>query len=550
MAELSRDIVLAIAATILTLLLVVLDKAGKLKGPVLLWLLLLAALMTVPLALGNPLAASAPAAWRWWVRGAMMAVVLFSYWAIAIWISPMSTVVPEGEIGQNATEPPAGIEASVLSIDALATNITYKAGTRLGDVEWRNGFTDIRLTLENISGSPIQNLSLTVQVVDSDGVLFDMGQMGNIPGVEFHAPAMPNMSVQLVGKDGQASTVTTRDMWALASKGKKMPSLGREYRLFCPRLIPKTPLILVVATGSNKRELTNNLRLVGSYELMPSAGSKLVSIDDTISVRHPSSVTTVPAPTPKVPVAVPLMFKDSPLFTSERRRQISDDVNASAAYLRELGLPIPGDLPPIGVDTKTPKAEGWSFNSRSGDKYYYDQFTLQQGALEKRHKITEAFLSFVVGRFLYAPSPPVPPNLGQMTPRQFWEWNHTPEAMNRSYKTMGGVMLTQYLNHSYWNQDFEKNERPVCPDEGNGVAYYFWQMRERFGKEFTDKLAIYTLRALVDKPYTEIDATVTRPFRKYFYERLKLADSVIDNEASRMPGIDEILSKCSWLPII
>ena len=246
---------------------------------------------------------------------------------------------------------------------------------------------------------------------------------------------------------------------------------------------------------------------------------------------------------------IQLMFKDSPLFTLERRERISGDMNAVAAYLEKLGIPVPDDLPPIGVDTRNPKGEGWSFNSQSDNKYYYNQFTLQQGALDERSKITEAFLSFTIGRFIYTPPPPPQPNLAQMTPQQFWYATHTPEAMNPSYKWKGSVVLTQYLNHSYWSQPFAKNERPVCPDQGDGMAYYFWQMRGRFGKEFTDKLAIFTLRALVDKPYTGTNADATHPYRHYFYERLKLADSVIDNENSKMPVIDSILTACGWLPL-
>jgi hypothetical protein len=89
MPQMSLDIGLAIGGFILTVLLVVLDKAGKLKGPVLIGLLVLAALMTVPLVLGNPLIGNVPSAWRWWFRGISLVLVVFVYWAIAIWISPL-----------------------------------------------------------------------------------------------------------------------------------------------------------------------------------------------------------------------------------------------------------------------------------------------------------------------------------------------------------------------------------------------------------------------------------------------------------------------------
>jgi hypothetical protein len=246
---------------------------------------------------------------------------------------------------------------------------------------------------------------------------------------------------------------------------------------------------------------------------------------------------------------VHLMFKDTTLLTAERQKRIAEDINGAAHYLKALGIPIPDDVPPVGVDTKNPKGTNWSFNSQGDNKYYYDQFTLQQGALDKQNKITEAFLSFAIGRFVYKPPPPPPANLGQMTPQQFWDSTHTPEAMDQVYRWMTSVVVVQYLNHSYWDIPFAPNEKPVCPDQGNGMSYYFWQMRELFGKDFADRLAVFTLRASVDRPYTGAHADAAHPYRYYLYERLTLADSVIDNENSKMPAIDSILKECGWLPL-
>lgn len=67
----------------------VLDKAGKLKGPALLGLLGLAALMTLPLALGNAWVKSSP--WgilRFSKSMLMVSIVAICYSCLAIWISP------------------------------------------------------------------------------------------------------------------------------------------------------------------------------------------------------------------------------------------------------------------------------------------------------------------------------------------------------------------------------------------------------------------------------------------------------------------------------
>jgi hypothetical protein len=240
---------------------------------------------------------------------------------------------------------------------------------------------------------------------------------------------------------------------------------------------------------------------------------------------------------------IEITFKDSPLFTQKRRSMTSNDINRFAAYLGALGMPIPTDLPPIGVDTTNPKAVGWSFNEQSNNKYYYNTFTLQQGMLDDRPKLTEAFSNFVIGRFIYTPPTPLTiPDSGKQTPQQLYDSTHTPEQMDRTYRWMASVPLTQYLNHSYWNQPFAKNQQPVCPDQGDGTAFYFWKIRSRFGKEFTDRLAVFTLRAVVDKPYTD----TTQRYRQYFFERLKMADSVIDNENAKFSEIESIYKECGW----
>jgi hypothetical protein len=260
-------------------------------------------------------------------------------------------------------------------------------------------------------------------------------------------------------------------------------------------------------------------------------------------VLSPPAATEVP-PQPSVPGKLDLIFKDSPLFTKKRRETIKQDMSGFAAYLQVLGVPIPTDIPPIGIDTTNAKATGWSFNDQRNSKYYYNKFTLQQGMLDDRRKITDAFCAFVIGRFIYKLPPPLTPYSEKQTPQQFYDATHTPEQMDNTYRWMASVQLRQYLNHSYWDQRFAKNQQPVCPDQGDGMAYYFWKIRMRFGKEFTDKLAVFTLRAVVDKPYTD----PSQHYRQYFYERLRMADSVIDNENAKMPGIDAILKECAWLP--
>jgi hypothetical protein len=72
---------------ILAVILLALDKAGKLKGGWLLGLLAIAAAMTLFLAIGNSWVLDAPAKWKIWRGTLLVGVVLLTYSGLAIWIS-------------------------------------------------------------------------------------------------------------------------------------------------------------------------------------------------------------------------------------------------------------------------------------------------------------------------------------------------------------------------------------------------------------------------------------------------------------------------------
>lgn len=94
MPELSFDRVLAIVGIVLSIVLLVLDKAGKLKGAALFLLLALAALMLVPLALGNSWVKETPWGILKFSKGLLtVSAILVGYSLLAIWIS----TVPESK---------------------------------------------------------------------------------------------------------------------------------------------------------------------------------------------------------------------------------------------------------------------------------------------------------------------------------------------------------------------------------------------------------------------------------------------------------------------
>jgi hypothetical protein len=88
MPKISLSDGLAIGGVVLTLVIVALDKAGKLTGTVIYVLLAVAALMTLPVALGSPWVSDAPSSKLQLFRGlAMVCLVGFIYAVLSAWIA-------------------------------------------------------------------------------------------------------------------------------------------------------------------------------------------------------------------------------------------------------------------------------------------------------------------------------------------------------------------------------------------------------------------------------------------------------------------------------
>ncbi|HMD77462.1 MAG TPA: hypothetical protein VKG86_08810 [Terracidiphilus sp.] len=114
---------LAIAGLILAIVLLVLDKAGKLKGPLLLALLGVAACMAIPLLFSVPWVSSAQPGMILFARRALMIFLLGSAWAaLSVWITS-----GDGSISADRTE--SGQPAAAVQTPSLVLVF----GVPLGD---------------------------------------------------------------------------------------------------------------------------------------------------------------------------------------------------------------------------------------------------------------------------------------------------------------------------------------------------------------------------------------------------------------------------------
>ena len=91
--------------------------------------------------------------------------------------------------------------------------------------------------------------------------------------------------------------------------------------------------------------------------------------------------------------------------------------------------------------------------------------------------------------------------------------------------------LSRYLNTSFWN----KRPDPSRRDFLDGAL---WDIRDRFGRDFTDEMLRYTFRAMMDYPSKQGDN-----FQEYVLRNLKIGELVKDDNGERWPQIADILRK-------
>ena len=181
----------------------------------------------------------------------------------------------------------------ILSFKAYVAPM-YKEGDMVGGFKWINGFQDVRIIIENISEAAIQNLDLTIRVLDKSGDLIGgMGQASDIGGVEFHGPESPEAGLRLLGDDGKVYDTFFRDF---LPKGETFPPFGDHWGMFCPRLPTGISLRLVVAAINIDDKVTRDtfkgyeapkhLRLIGSYDSPEKESGKRVKFEQLLDITR------------------------------------------------------------------------------------------------------------------------------------------------------------------------------------------------------------------------------------------------------------------------
>lgn len=146
-------------------------------------------------------------------------------------------------------------------------------------------YSDVRLTIDDIFEFQLESIDLTISAMDAEEHLgiAGIGQLSDVSGLEFHPPKMPEPPpLSLRGTDGKSYRLDLTDMFG------KMWLPAREFRIFCPRLLPKEPLRLIIATvrDNGTKKPAASLRVRGVYETAPSEGSVRGKVDQTVAIEQ------------------------------------------------------------------------------------------------------------------------------------------------------------------------------------------------------------------------------------------------------------------------
>jgi hypothetical protein len=172
------------------------------------------------------------------------------------------------------------------------------------------------------------------------------------------------------------------------------------------------------------------------------------------------------------------IFKASSLFTVKRKRRITEEINTFYRYIRDLGFDILPHLPPIGTDANA--TAGSSRMIRRPAVIYESELYLPGGGIDDARSVWLAYAEYVF-MVLF--------KVGDA------DWGHKDITLDEALKIINpddGKTFQWIASHvfaTYYSSSFG-NHRVFPDDGGYKWANALWEVRERHGKPFVDRVRI------------------------------------------------------------
>jgi hypothetical protein len=178
---------------------------------------------------------------------------------------------------------------------------------------------------------------------------------------------------------------------------------------------------------------------------------------------------------------VEITFKPSHILSETIRNRIRQDLTRFQGYLVSLGIPVQIEIPPFGIQKGTTQL---STGTPPSLPVYRGALLLGEKVINDPTKATLLYCDYVLDKVLYDYDSALRPAFG-VSP-------HVNLANLAELLLLeGGLAL--YLNASFWNRREREPEGILLP-----LGESLWEMREKFGREFTDQMVRYALQAMSD----------------------------------------------------
>jgi hypothetical protein len=195
-------------------------------------------------------------------------------------------------------------------------------------------------------------------------------------------------------------------------------------------------------------------------------------------------------------ILIRVTFKSSPVFTPKRQKQIIWDLNKYYRYMTDLGFDLPPDIPPLGL---TPPHGLLLGGGSAGSPSYFSSIYISEDTVDD-----PKVLRFVYSQSFFNSSLVNPYGASR------------PEAEDDE--------IAAWVYSCYYPVSFGGQQ--VCATEAPGHKWNnaIWEIRQKFGAEYTDRLLCYSF-----KMWKAIPAKYADNFDRFFRYKLVSGETVADN---------------------
>jgi len=250
---------------------------------------------------------------------------------------------------------------------------------------------------------------------------------------------------------------------------------------------------------------SRRLKLITAVSLVVASGLALLGSNNWLVNRHDAPLQ--------------LIFKDSPSFTSSRKKLITHEMTLFHRYLTEVGFDVPRDVPPIGTVPGSDK-EG---NPPILHPSYGDSMLISQGDLDNPAAIRHLYTAYAFNKIfrvleLDDLSRPILPQLVAKQPR------------------IGASVIFSY----YFSSDYSGSVQWHNNNLYGKWLDALWDMRRELDRTFTNHMLVFTQKYFNDvSPVSQ----AKYQFDIFFKERLERGVSAADDNAQHLGQIEDVLRR-------